>query len=457
MARSSSKTPSVRIPPQNVEAEMSVLGSLMLNKDAIYSVADFLHPKDFYKNEHNLIYETMLELFSKHIPIDMLSLTTRLKEKGHMESIGGHSYVASLVNTVPTASHVVHYAKNVQQKRVLRDLIDASHHIGELGYKEEADVDTLLDEAEQKIFSISKDMVKQGFQPVKTALSEAWERLDKLHKGGGELRGTSTGFPELDGLLSGLQKSDLIILASRPSMGKTSLALNIARNVAVKEKKGVGVFSIEMSREQLTDRLLASEANIDGWKLRTGRLSDEGEDNDFTKIREAMGVLSDAPIYIDDIASPTVMQIRTIARRLQAEHDIALLVIDYLQLIKSSERSESRVQEVSEISRSLKALAKELDIPVLAVSQLSRAIEMRTDGMPKLSDLRESGSIEQDADVVMFIYREDRVKKNSERKNIADILIEKHRNGPIGKVELFFNENTTTFRSIAKNFEGEPF
>jgi len=457
MARSSSKTPSVRIPPQNVEAEMSVLGSLMLNKDAIYSVADFLHPKDFYKNEHNLIYETMLELFSKHIPIDMLSLTTRLKEKGHMESIGGHSYVASLVNTVPTASHVVHYAKNVQQKRVLRDLIDASHHIGELGYKEEADVDTLLDEAEQKIFSISKDMVKQGFQPVKTALSAAWDRLDKLHKGGGALRGVSTGYPELDNILSGLQKSDLIILAARPSLGKASLALNIARNVAVKDKKGVGVFSIEMSREQLTDRLLASEANVDGWKFRSGRFSDEGEDNDFTKIREAMGVLSDAPIYIDDIASPTVMQIRTIARRLQAEHDIALLVIDYLQLIKSSERSESRVQEVSEISRSLKALAKELDIPVLAVSQLSRAIEMRTDGMPKLSDLRESGSIEQDADVVMFIYREDRVKKNSERKNIADILIEKHRNGPIGKVELFFNENTTTFRSIAKNFEGEPF
>jgi len=457
MATKDKKLPSARIPPQNVEAEMCVLGSLMLDKDAVYRVADFLRPEDFYKNEHRAIYETMLELFSRHTPIDLISMTTRLKEKGELKTIGGHSYITTLVNTVPTASHVTHYAKSVQQKRILRDLIEASHHIGELGYREEADVDTLLDEAEQKVFSISKDLLRQGFQPIKDALDEAWERLDKLHKGEGALRGVSTGFPELDNYLAGLQKSDFVVLASRPSLGKTSLALNIAKNVAIKEKKAVGVFSLEMSREQLTDRLLASEANVDLWKLRTGRLSDEGEENDFTRIRDAMDSLSEAPLYIDDVPSPTVMQLRTMARRLQAEHDIALLVIDYLQLIKSNDRSESRVQEVSEISRSLKALAKELNIPVLALSQLSRAVEMRTDAMPKLSDLRESGSIEQDADVVMFIYREDKAKKNSNRKNIADILIEKHRNGPTGKVELYFNDETATFRSVAKNFDGEPF
>lgn len=453
------QTQAIRVPPQNIEAEMSVLGSLMLDKDAVYRVADVLSPRDFYKNEHGAIYETMLDLFSRHTPIDLISLASRLKEKNVLDTIGGHSYITTLVSTVPTASHATHYAKIVRGKRVLRDLIEASGHIGELGYKEEADIDELLDEAEQKIFAISQGSLQQDFRPVKEALDEAWERIEKLSKGDGALRGVSTGYQELDNYLSGLQKSDLIILAARPSLGKTSLALNMAKNVAIKEKRPVGIFSIEMSKEQIVDRLLAAEAHVDLWKLRTGRLSDIGENNDFIRIRDAMAILSEAPIFIDDVASPTVMQIRTMARRLHAEHDVALIVIDYLQLIRSSDKAESRVQEVSEISRSLKALAKELNVPVLAVSQLSRAVEMRTDAIPKLSDLRESGTIEQDADVVMFIYREDKAKKNTDadKKNVADILIEKHRNGPTGKIQLYFDEDETSFRSLAKNFESEPF
>ncbi|KKU51462.1 MAG: replicative DNA helicase [Candidatus Sungbacteria bacterium RIFCSPHIGHO2_01_FULL_47_32] len=459
MALRAKKNPAARVPPQNVEAEMSVLGSLMLDKEAIYRIADFLNPRDFYKNEHRVIYEAMLELWAKHTPIDLISLTSRLKERGNLTGVGGNSYVTSLVNTVPTASHVVHYAKSVQQKRILRDLIEASHHIGELGYREEAEVESLLDEAEQKIFGIAKDTFKTDFFPVSQGLSEAWERIERVHKGDGELRGVPTGFKELDHKLGGLQKSDLVVLAARPSLGKTSLALNIARNIAVDAKLPVGVFSLEMSKEQLVDRLLASEAHINLWSLRTGHLSDEGENSDFDRIREAMDILSKAPIFIDDVASPTVMQIRAMARRLHSEHKIALLIVDYLQLIKGNDRAENRVQEVSEISRSLKALAKELNIPVLAVSQLSRAVEMRTDARPKLSDLRESGSIEQDADVVMFIYREDKTKKNPDpsTQNIAEIMIEKHRNGPTGIAQLYFHPEEASFRPIERNYDESPF
>lgn len=316
-------------------------------------------------------------------------------------------------------------------------------------------MEQLLDEAEQKIFGISKDSIRQEFFAVREALEEAWERIDRLHKGDGALRGVSSGFPDLDNYLGGLQKSDLVVLAARPSLGKTSLALNIARNVALEEKKSVGIFSLEMSREQLVDRLIAMEAGVDLWRLRTGRMRSEGPDNDFVRVRDAMDALSHAPIFMDDSPSPTVMEIRAKARRLRAQQELGLLVIDYLQLIQGGESVESRVQEVSEISRSLKALAKELNIPVLAVSQLSRSVEMRHPAIPKLSDLRDSGTIEQDADVVMFIYREDKDKKNTDRKNIADVLIEKHRNGPTGKVELYFHEETVSFRSIAKHYE-EP-
>lgn len=449
------QNPEIRIPPQNVEAEMSTLGSLMLDKEAIFRVIDALAPHDFYKAAHRDIFEAMMDLFSRREPIDILSLTARLKEKGRLEEVGGTSYLTSLVNTVPTASHVAHYASIVRKKRLLRDLIEAASHIGQLGYQEAEEVENLIDEAEQKIFSISKDSLRQEFFAVREALDEAWERIDKLHKGDGVIRGVPTGFPDLDNYLSGLQKSDLIILAARPSLGKTSLALNIARNAARDEKNAVGIFSLEMSREQLVDRLIAAEAGVDLWRIRTGRMRSDEYGNDFVRVRDSMESLSRSKIFIDDTPSPTVMELRGKARRLQSEHGLNLLIIDYLQLMKGHGRVESRTQEVSEISRGLKAMAKELNIPVLALSQLSRGIEMRPSALPKLSDLRESGSIEQDADVVMFIYREDKVKENSDRKNIADILIEKHRNGPTGKVQVYFHEETASFRSIAKHFE-EP-
>ncbi len=443
----------IRMPPQNVEAEMSALGSLMLDKDAIFKVVDFLHPNDFYKPVHKEIYTAMLDLFSHREPIDVLSVTNRLKEKEKLEGTGGSTYLTGLINMVPTATHVAHYASIVRRKRLLRDLIEASHHIAQLGYKEADDVEGLIDEAEQKIFGISKDSIRQEFFAVREVLDEAWERIERLHKGDGALRGVPTGFPDLDNCLGGLQKSNLVVLASRPSLGKTSLAINIARNAALEAKVPVGIFSLEMSREEIIDRLIAAEAGVDLWKLRTGRMRSDGLENDFVRVRDAMETLSSAPIYMDDSPSPTVTEIRAKARRLQAEHGLELMIIDYLQLIKGQAGVESRVQEVSEISRALKGMAKELNVPVLAVSQLSRGVEMRHPAIPRLSDLRESGSIEQDADVVMFIYREDKDKRNTDRKNIAEIHIEKHRNGPTGKVELYFHEETTSFRSMAKHLE----
>ncbi|OHA08828.1 MAG: replicative DNA helicase [Candidatus Sungbacteria bacterium RIFCSPLOWO2_01_FULL_59_16] len=454
MADISKRTEAVRMPPQSLEAEAALLGSLLLDKEAIWRVVDIMEPKDFYKAAHRMIYEAVLEVLGRREAIDVLSISNRLREKGLLEEIGGTAALTALVNTVPTASNASHYGRLVHRKRIHRDLIEASHRIAELGYKEEEDLENVLDEAEKTIFSVAQSSLAQEFSPVARSLTEAWERIEKLHAGDGALRGVSTGFADLDNILSGLQKSDLIVLASRPSLGKTSLALDIARNVALKENLPVGFFSIEMSSEQVVDRLIATQAAVDLWRLRTGRLSDAGEDNDFVRIRDAMGTLSQIPLYIDDVASPTVMQIRAMARRLQAEHGaLGLVVVDYLQLIRGHENAESRVQEVSQISRALKAMAKELNIPVLALSQLSRAVEMRADAVPKLSDLRESGSIEQDADVVMFIYREDKVKKNTDRKNIAEILIEKHRNGPTGRVDLYFNEETVSFRSIAKHFK----
>ena len=447
MAVQKTSSGNVRLPPQDVEAEISVLGSLMLDRDAIYRVVDVLSAHDFYKPLHRLVYEAITDLNARQEPVDVLSVGSRLKEKGKLDDIGGSAYLASLVNSVPTASHVEHYASIVRKKRLLRDLIEASSHIAELGYREEDNVEELIDSAEQKIFGIAKDSLKQEFFLIKDAMEEAWERIERLHKGDGALRGVSTGFSGLDNYLAGLQKSDLIILAARPSLGKTSLALTIAKHVALEEKKAVGVFSLEMSREQVVDRLLASEAKVDLWRLRTGHLNEDH--GDFTELRNAMARLSEAPLFIDDSASPTPIELRAKARRLHAQHDLGLVVIDYLQLVRGHGRVESRVQEVSEISRSLKALAKELNVPVLALSQLSRAIESRGgDKKPQLSDLRESGSIEQDADVVMFIYRRDQ-----EQKQLAEILIEKHRNGPTGKVELAFHEGSATFRQLEKNLD----
>jgi len=439
-----------RLPPQDIEAEQSVLGSLLIDKDAIVKIADIIAVEDFYRKSHEMIFKAILELYQKNEPIDLLTVSSHLKEKKEFKEIGGMSYLTTLMNFVPTASNVVYYAKIVNQKKVLRDLISASHEINSLAYEEHKNIDELLDEAEKKIFGVSQTSLIQEFQHIKPHLAEAFERFDRLHKGDEVWRGIPTGFSDLDKILAGLQNSDLIILAARPSLGKTSLALDIARNAAIIEKVPTGVFSLEMSKQQLIERFISAESGVDMWRLRSGQLSDEGKDSDFDRIGEALGRLSAAPIYIDDAASPNVLQIRTMARRLQAEKGLGLLIVDYLQLMQGTGRVENRTQEVSDISRSLKGLARELNIPIVAVSQLSRAPEMRSDAIPKLSDLRESGSIEQDADVVLMIYREDKVKKDTERKNIAEIRIEKHRNGPTGMVELYFNENCVSFKNLDK-------
>ncbi|KKS67644.1 MAG: Primary replicative DNA helicase [Parcubacteria group bacterium GW2011_GWC2_42_6] len=442
-----------KLPPQNIEAEQSVLGCLMLDKNAITRVADILLTGDFYRSAHNIIFETMIELYDRNEPIDLLSLNNRLEEKNKLDETGGPAYLTTLVNSVPSAAHILHYAKIVHRKKVLRDLIEAAEHISEIGFKENEEIENVLDEAEQLIFSISQRSLSQEFMPVKNTLEEAFERIDKVHKEGGGLRGLSTGFLDLDNILAGLQKSDLVILAARPSLGKTSLAIDICRHAAIKENKPVGLFSLEMSRHDVVDRLLAAQANVDLWRLRTGKLSSDGLDNDFSRLQEAMSDLSTAPIFIDDAPSPSVLQMRTMGRRLQAQHGLGLIVVDYLQLIQPRTNSDNMVQQITEISRSLKGLARELEVPVLALSQLSRAVESRPDQMPRLADLRESGSIEQDADVVMFIYREDKAKKDSPRPHIADIIIAKHRNGPIGKVELYFNEVSASFKNLEKHFE----
>jgi replicative DNA helicase len=439
-----------RVPPQNIEAEMSVLGALMLDKDAIIKIANIVRIGDFYKDAHNMIYESMIELYEKREPIDVLSLSNRLEEKGQIDKIGGASYLTTLVTSVPSSSNIVHYAKVVQKKSTLRKLIQTASEILELGYDESEDVEKTLDQAEQKLFSVSQKFIRQDFVPIRSILEEAFNRIDELHKGDHKLRGIPTGFPDMDGVLAGFQKSDLVILAARPSIGKTTLALDLARNIAVNEKVPVGIFSLEMSSDQLIDRMLAAQSGVDLWRLRTGRLKSSDTDDDFQRIGEAMGVLSEAPIFIDDTGSANVMEMRTMARRLQAEQNVGLIIVDYLQLMEGRSGGDNRVNEISEISRSLKQLARELNIPVLALSQLSRAVESRSPQIPKLSDLRESGSIEQDADVVMFLYREDREKPDTSNKNIVEVHIAKHRNGPIGKLSLYFNENSTTFKSLER-------
>ncbi|MDD2731651.1 MAG: replicative DNA helicase [Candidatus Pacebacteria bacterium] len=439
------------IPPQSIEAEKSVLGALLIDKNAIIKVADFLSVKDFYRKNHQEIYQTVIELFERQEPIDLLAVSGRLKEKNLLEEIGGTSYLTELVNFVPTSTHISNYAKIVHRKRLLRDLIEASKEIDSIGHNEEEDIDILLDKAEQKIFSIAQGSLTQKFLLVKDSLEEAFERIDRLSKHQGDLRGVPSGFNDLDKILAGFQKSDLIILASRPSMGKSSLALNFAANIAALKKIPVGIFSLEMSNDQIVDRLISHFSNVDLWKIRTGRLSSEGEENDFSRIQQSMGILSEAPIYIDDAASSNILQMRAMARRLQADKGLGMLIIDYLQLMEPRNPSASPVQQVTEISRSLKILARELNIPVLALSQLSRAVEQRTPQVPRLADLRESGSLEQDADVVLFIYREDRYREDTTRKNIADIIIAKHRNGPVGKIELYFDEQRASFRNLEKH------
>jgi len=447
-----------KIPPQNLEAEMSLLGAILIDKDAITKIADAITPGEFYKPGHADIYEIMLELYAKNEPVDLLTMSNRLEEKKLIGKIGGKSYLAQLANTAPTSSHIEKYARIVRKKATLRKLLRAAHEIEVLGYKEEeADLDKLLDEAQQQVFGVSEAHHKQTFTPIREVLSNAFERIDQLHKEKGKMRGVPSGFTKLDSLLAGFQRSDLVILAARPSVGKTSFALDIMRNVAVRAKVGVAMFSLEMSKEQLVDRLLCAEANVDLWKMRTGNLSDSPNSQDFPRIGHAMGILSEAPIFIDDSPGNNVMQIRTKARRLVAEHDIGLIVIDYLQLMESHRKgggSENRVQEVAEMSRNLKGIARELDVPVLALSQLSRAVEQTKPAIPKLSHLRDSGSIEQDADVVMFIYRKaaDRNYRIEDvppdERHIGEIHIAKHRNGPTGVVKLFFDAPHASFKNL---------
>ncbi|MBI2990234.1 MAG: replicative DNA helicase [Candidatus Magasanikbacteria bacterium] len=453
------------MPPQNLEAEMSLLGSVLLDKEAMLKIADTIGAEDFYKKAHADIFEAMQELYRKSEPIDILTLGNRLEEKKQVETIGGRSYLVRLSNNVPTAAHIKHYADIVLRKSTLRKLLQSAHEISRLGYQEDSeDIESLLDQAQKQLFSVTQKHIKQNFVPIRGVLSDAFERIDELHRERGKLRGLATGFKRLDNLLAGLQKSDLIILAARPSVGKTSLALDIVRHVAVRVKAPVGFFSLEMSKEQLVDRLLCAEAGVDLWKMRTGNLSDRPDSNDFPRIGHAMGVLSDAQIFIDDFPGNNVMQIRTKARRLQAEHGLGLIVIDYLQLMESHTKhgSDNRVQEVAEMTRNLKGIARELNVPVLALSQLSRAVEQTKPAIPKLSHLRESGSIEQDADVVLFIYRKaaDRNYRLDDippdERHIAELHIAKHRNGPTGQVSVFFEEERASFKNLDNQLEEAP-
>lgn len=440
----------VRIPPQSIEAERSVLGAILLDKDAIIKIIEILIPEDFYEERHSIIYQAMLDLFEKREPIDIVTLSENLEAKSIIKQIGGSTYLAEIVNETPSAANVVYYAGICRDKAVLRRLIQAAGTITELGFDEEAELADTLDKAEQSLFSISQKFLKNKFISLREILPEAFDRIDKIHKDKdtGALRGVPSGFKDLDNKTAGFQKSDLIILAARPSMGKTSFALNLAENAAIEEKIPVGIFSLEMSKEQLIERLLSSQAGVDSWKLRTGNLNDD----DFPKIGYAMGVLSEAPIFIDDSAGGNIMEIRAKARRLQMEHGLGLIIIDYLQLMegRSKNNDGNRVQEISEISRSLKGLARELNVPIIALSQLSRAVEHRDNKRPLLSDLRESGSIEQDADVVLFLYREEYYNPDTDKKGITEVLIRKHRNGPTGETELFFNPSQMRFADLEK-------
>ena len=435
-----------RVPPQSLESERALLGALLLKPDAIHDVSDLIHPDSFYAEKHRIIFGIMRELADRGEPIDLLSLSARMQDQGLLERGGGRSYLAELVGSAPAPGNFSHYAELVSRKFLMRSLIDAAYSINESAYDDARDTMEVLDEAEKVVYAIGNASVAHKFTAIGDKVHETWDRIEALSKKEDGIRGVPSGFPALDSLLSGFHPSDLVILAARPSMGKTSLALDIARNAAVRHNVPVGIFSLEMSSEQLIDRMLAAESFVDSWKLRTGQV--KGED-DFGRIRDALEILSKAPIYIDDKPGNNILAMRAVARRLKRERGIGLIVVDYLQLMTptSSKSSDSMVQQVTEISRSLKSPARELEVPVIALSQLSRAVEQRG-GKPRLSDLRDSGSIEQDADVVMFIHREDKQNKESDRPGIAEILIEKHRNGPTGSTELYFDEKRATFQPM---------
>jgi len=442
-----------RVPPQSLESERALLGALLLKPDAIHDVADTVHSDSFYAEKHRNIYGAMRELAERGEPIDLLTLGERLENQNLLERSGGRSYLAELAAAAPSPGNFGSYADLVSRKYLMRSLIEASYEITESAYDEAREAVEVLDEAEKKVYAIGNASAGHKFVAIADKVHDAWDRLETLSKKEDGIRGVPTGYPDLDNLLSGLHKSDLVILAARPSVGKTSLALDIARNAAVRHNIPVGIFSLEMSSEQLVDRMLSAESNVNAWKIRTGAVRGE---EDFSRIRDALETLSKAPIYIDDKPGNNILSMRAVARRLKREKGIGLLVVDYLQLMSptSTKASDSLVQQVTEISRSLKNLARELDVPVLALSQLSRAVEQRG-GKPRLSDLRDSGSIEQDADVVMFIHRDDKTNKESDKPGIAEILVEKHRNGPTGKVELYFDEKRATYMPVDKSGYGE--
>ena len=435
-----------KLPPQNIEAEQALLGSLLIDKDAIVRISEILHPANFYRTEqHGSIFEAIQGLFEKREPIDLVTVTEELKRKSVYDKIGGSAYLTSLINIVPTSAHIEHYAKIIKDHALRRSLIAKATDLIQRAYDEEESVEELLENTEAGIFALSQEHVSRDFLPIKDALTESFDRLDELQKSSGKLRGVPTGFKDLDSKLAGMQNSNLLILASRPGQGKTSMAINIAQFVAVSMGLPVGIFSLEMSQEELVDRLLVGQADIDAWKLKTGRL----DERDFDRLSLAMGELAEAPLFIDDTPGISISEMRTKARRLQIEHGLKFLVVDYLQLIKGR-YLENRVQEVSEISQNLKNLARELKIPVLAISQLSRAVEQRGTKRPQLADLRESGAIEQDADVVMFIWRED-----SEHPEQVTLDIQKHRNGPTGEIKMVFRADRTKFYGMEKT-RGRP-
>jgi replicative DNA helicase len=444
-----------RIPPQDLDAEKAVLGAIMLRPESMFEVDDVLSPDVFYSDRHKAIYKAMETLSSKGEPIDLLSISAKLKEDKSLERIGGATYLTEIVQSVPSSANIRYYADLIYHKFQLRNLITASDSISQLAYAEDGtDVEEVLDQAEKKIFSIT-GLIKNGKNfSFKDTLKETWAELEKLQENDGAMRGVPTGYHDLDMKLSGLQKSDLIILAARPSMGKTTLALDIARHAAVRENTPVVIFSLEMSSAQLVTRMLATEARVDAWKLRTGNLDDS---DSFMRIRDALDRLSSAPIYIDDQAANTMNKMKSFARRIKSEHGLGLIVVDYLQLMATSKNHDSMVNQVTEISRSLKALARELEAPVLALSQLSRAVETRG-GRPKLSDLRDSGSIEQDADIVMFIHRDEMDRQGGGNVDgMTQLIVAKHRNGPTGEVDVMFDSATTTFHSVAKNIDAPQY
>lgn len=436
-----------RIPPQNLEAEQAVLGALFLSSDAMIVVSEMLNADDFYRPSHRKIFTSMLEITSKGDPIDLITVTSHLQTQGHLDEVGGVVYLASLTNAVPTAANVDYYSEIVREKSVLRRLINVATEIAATGYSGTSEVTEILDVAEKQIFELTQSKILRGFTPIKDILVSSFERLEFLYNQKGGLTGVPSGYPDLDQMTSGFQKSDLIIVAARPSVGKTAFALNVAQNAAVRSNQPVAIFSLEMSKEQLVQRILCSEANIDAGRMRTGFL----EESDWPKLTMAIAALSDAPIYIDDTPGITVAEIRSKCRRLQAEKGLGMIMIDYLQLIHGrAGKTDNRQQEVSEISRTLKQIARELSVPVIALSQLSRSVEQRQDKRPMMSDIRESGSIEQDADIVAFLYRDDYYDPESEKKNIIEIIIAKQRNGPTGKVELVFLKNFNKFVSLER-------